>query len=140
MTFGAIVVMWILCGLIAGLIGSLRGVGFWFHALIGFCFGPIGFITALLSNSSDEAKFKKQGESSGLRKCPHCAEYVKQEAKICKHCRSELASTASPESKAQSLDTEIYRLYQIEIFAGHCEVSGQRFNSVDAAKAWIDSQ
>ena len=140
MTFGMIVVIWIFCGLVAGLIGSLRGVGFWFHALIGFCFGPVGFITALLSNPSDEAKFKSQGGSSGLRKCPYCAEYVKQEAKICKHCRSDLTSIAGPEIEPRSLDTEIYRLYQIEIFSDHCKVNDQRFESVDAAKAWIDAQ
>jgi hypothetical protein len=140
MTFGAIVVIWIFCGLVAGLIGSLRGVGFWFHALIGFCFGPVGFITALLSNPSDEAKFKSQGDSSGLRKCPYCAEYVKKEAKICKHCRSELPSITSLESESRSTDTEIYRLYQIEIFSDHCEVNGHRFDSVDEAKGWIDAQ
>lgn len=49
MTFGTILIVWILCGLLAGAIGASRNVGFLLHAMIGFLFGPIGIITAILS-------------------------------------------------------------------------------------------
>jgi hypothetical protein len=40
--------------------------------------------------------FAVSGVSSGdrARKCPHCAEWVKAEAKVCKHCRGDLPLTA----------------------------------------------
>lgn len=42
--------------------------------------------------------------SEGYRKCPSCAEVVKAEAKICKHCQQPLPSMA--EVKAQQADHE----------------------------------
>jgi hypothetical protein len=35
-------------------------------------------------------KNKKVIEDKTMMKCPHCAELVKNEAKICKHCKSSL--------------------------------------------------
>lgn len=72
-------------------------------------------------------------------KCPMCAELIKAEAKICKHCKSEVAS-AKQLAIESTTSTEIYRLYQIQIFAEHVEVLGNRFVSLDEAKAWIDKQ
>ena len=44
---------------------------------VSILLGPIGWLIAALSKGD-------------LRKCPNCAEFVKPEAKICHHCRSEL--------------------------------------------------
>jgi len=139
MTVTGVVITWILCGLIAGAIGASRNVGFLLHALIGFLFGPVGIITAVLFKPTDEDAFKNRGEASGLVKCPYCAELVKAEAKICKHCRSDLLSRSN-DSKPASVDTEIYRLHQIQIFSDHCEVEDKKFNDISEAKAWIDSK
>ena len=65
-------------GLITGFIAQAKGHSF---ALWWF-FGMAMFIVALPCSF-----FLK--DKSG-RKCPACAEYVSAEAKICKHCRSEL--------------------------------------------------
>ena len=136
----ALIVIWILCGLAAGAIGASRNVGFALHAIIGFLFGPIGILTALLFKPTDEDKYRGQGDASGLTKCPDCAELVKVEAKICKHCGSDLTlSSVNLISAATTpVDTELYRLYQIEIYSDHCIVEGNRFNNIDDAKKWID--
>ena len=139
MTFGGIVITWILCGLVAGAIGASRGVGFFLHAVIGFLFGPIGILTALLFKPSDADTYESKGEASGLVKCPMCAELVKAEAQICKHCRSDL-SKAAQTVKEHSVATELYRLYQIEEFSDRFEVMGNRFDSLEEAKKWIDKQ
>jgi hypothetical protein len=44
--------------------------------------GPIGWILAILSGGH-------------LRKCPHCAELVKPEAIVCKHCRRDLPAAVA---------------------------------------------
>jgi hypothetical protein len=67
------VITWVLCGLIAGAIGASRNVGFMLHAMIGFLFGPIGIITAVLFKPSEEEVFKSKGVRSGLVRCPFCA-------------------------------------------------------------------
>ncbi len=55
---------------------------------------PIGFQRALLDQI---AAFKNQAanpppDHRGEKKCPMCAEWVKQEARICRYCRHPLAS------------------------------------------------
>lgn len=81
--FEALVIAWIIFGLLAGAIGASRNVGFAIHALIGFLFGPIGVLTALLFKPTDEDKYRRRGSASGFVKCPYCAELVKAEAQIC---------------------------------------------------------
>ncbi|WBA79549.1 zinc ribbon domain-containing protein [Endozoicomonas sp. GU-1] len=52
------------------------------------------------------------GDSDGSAKCPACAEKVKAEAKICKHCGSELKGIQSlkgkPKSEKESLFCDLY--------------------------------
>jgi len=134
------VITWVLCGLIAGAIGASRNVGFMLHAMIGFLFGPIGIITAVLFKPSEEEVFKSKGVRSGLVRCPFCAELVKAEATICKHCRSDLGSGKTSSEVTQPENTEIYRLYQIRIFSDYCEVEGETFDDISKAKVWIDSK
>ena len=45
--------------------------------VLSILLGPIGWLIAALS-------------SGNLRKCPHCAEHVKPEAKVCRHCGKDL--------------------------------------------------
>ena len=139
MTVGGVVVLWLMFGLVSGVLGATRNVGFWLHATVGFLFGPVGILTALLFKPTEEATFTNKGSDSGLIKCPMCAELVKSEAKICKHCKSEL-NNIEPQVTEVSTSTEIFRLHQIQVFSDHVEVSGNRFESVEKAKVWIDSQ
>lgn len=53
---------------VAGLIGG---------ALLGIL-APLMFCVSSVAGKSDS------------RKCPHCAEWVKLDAKVCKHCRKDL--------------------------------------------------
>ena len=141
MSITAFIVTWVLFGLLAGAIGAARNVGFWLHAIIGFLFGPVGVLTALLFKPSVDEKFNKEGKSSGLVKCPFCAEIVKAEARICKHCHSNLTEALGERTDTSSkVETELYRLFQIRTYSGLYEVDGNKFTTIDEAKAWIDDQ
>lgn len=92
-----------LCSYVAG--QKNRSKGNWFF--LGFFFSLLALIAlaAIPSLSKEQAKPADSSslnppDSPDTRKCPFCAEIVKIEAKVCKHCRSDL-----PEYKAESNDS-----------------------------------
>ncbi len=59
---------------------------------------PIALIHSLVIEK-DSAEIEARSLSAGNKKCPYCAELVKREAIICKHCKSELKVEVAPVSK-----------------------------------------
>jgi hypothetical protein len=80
------VVIWILCGIVAGIIGSSKGAGCSGFAL-GFLLGPFGILIAI---------FMKGDRKS----CPHCKETVKKDATVCPHCQRDLAEQTEDRKEA----------------------------------------
>lgn len=81
----------ILLGLIPAAIAQGKGrsfVGFWIY-------GALLFIVALphsLLMSSDPRSVEAKQLSDGVnKKCPHCAEIIKTEARVCRYCSREVA-------------------------------------------------
>lgn len=76
---------WIFLSIIAGIIASNKnrsGIGYFFLALI---FSPlIGIVVALVV--SDKSV---QPVADDIKKCMFCAEDIKKDASICKHCGKE---------------------------------------------------
>ena len=68
-----LVVIWIISGFIASYIHKNRGRSGIVSFLAGFLLGPIGIVLALVTLSN-------------LPRCPYCAEHVRSEAIVCKHC------------------------------------------------------
>jgi hypothetical protein len=85
------IVFWIGFCAVPAIIASNKG-----RSAAGWFFGSIlispllgGIIVACLPTLT--GKLEQRAMSSGeMRKCPHCAELVKAEAKICRHCQREL--------------------------------------------------
>jgi len=84
----------ILLGLIPASIARSKGRSFgvwWFY-------GALLFIVALphaLIMSADKKTLEEKQLSEGMKKCPHCAELVKQEATVCRFCNRELGATST---------------------------------------------
>jgi energy-coupling factor transporter transmembrane protein EcfT len=60
-------------GLIVGIIAKLKSRGFWIWWLYGFLIFPIALIHVIFV-------------SNGKPRCPHCAERIHKEAKVCRFC------------------------------------------------------
>lgn len=86
-----VVLFWLFFSVMVGVYANSKGrsgIGFFFIALI---ISPlVGFIIALVISPLEQNVEAKALESGTLKKCSSCAELVKIEAKLCKHCHTEL--------------------------------------------------
>ena len=74
-------------GLVGAVIGEKKGrpgEGF----VLGLFLGPIGWLVLALGPD-----YKAAAETTDTRKCPYCAELIKQEARVCKHCGRDVATS-----------------------------------------------
>ena len=71
-------------GIIPGMIAHRKGRGF----LGWWIFGTLAFIVALpLAILREPAT---EGANAPFRTCPYCAETIKSQASVCKHCGRDL--------------------------------------------------
>lgn len=67
-------------------IASNKGGSFIGWLIYGFFLAPIAFVHALLMSPKTAVLEKAALDSAEAKKCPFCAEVIKWEAKVCKHC------------------------------------------------------
>lgn len=78
----------LLIGLIPAMIARSKGKSF----MLWWIYGALLFIIALVHSilmKSNNANLEKRQLAEGMKKCPKCAELVKQEATLCRFCNSE---------------------------------------------------
>ena len=98
-----IITTWIILSILCGVYASGKGKSGFGYFLLSALLSPlIGFIAALISKE-DTAKIEKKEMSLGVkRKCPFCAELVKSEAIVCKHCSKDIGKEC-PQCKQQNV-------------------------------------
>lgn len=80
-----ILIFAVLIGLIPAAIAQGKGKSFVLWWIYGAAIFIVALPHALIMRSDDRAIESKQ-LNSGMKKCPSCAEMIKQDAKVCKHC------------------------------------------------------
>jgi len=76
-------IAWMLLGALIGVAAAQRkGFSVVGGVLGGLLLGPLAFLMFFVSGIDKS--------DANRKKCPHCAEWVKGEATICKHCQQPL--------------------------------------------------
>jgi hypothetical protein len=70
---GTVMFIWLLCGILAAIIGARKGRGA-LGFILGCVFGPFGVLAA----------FVIKGDS---KECPSCKELMRSGARVCPHCQ-----------------------------------------------------
>lgn len=87
-----ILAWWILGALIGYAASQKKGFSPVAGVLGGLLLGPFAFLMFLVTGVSKNDRNKK---------CPHCAEFIKADATICKHCHQPVTTMPKPRVAAR---------------------------------------
>ena len=96
----------ILLGLIPAAIAKSKGRSFGLWWLYGFLIFIVALPHALMMRPNIQG-LDEQAKINGFRKCPHCAEFVRPDAIVCKHCGRDIAASSPvTETNASAFDRD----------------------------------
>lgn len=133
-------IFWIICGIAASYVAKQKGKAAWAWFVVGIILGPLALLMVGLSPAAP-AKVNSHSAYTqpepAQRKCPFCAEDIKFEAIVCKHCGRDVPALPPPAS--EPLIKKCYDSLQRE-FGGACsqgrarlELEKQGFDPRDIA-------
>lgn len=83
----------VLLGLIPAVIANGKGRSFGLWWVYGAALFIIALPHSLLMKRNNEGIARRMA-SEGMKKCPHCAEFIKVDAKVCRYCGRDVPVTA----------------------------------------------
>lgn len=115
-----LIVFWIVCGIVAAIIGSRKGAGC-SAFIVGLALGPLGIVVAIFMKGN-------------RRQCPSCREYIDKDASKCPKCQEDLKKIDAPVtiSSEPSIENETKKCpvcaEQIKLEAIKCRFCGHDFD------------
>ncbi|MBD2797742.1 zinc ribbon domain-containing protein [Xenorhabdus sp. 18] len=109
--FWGLVIISAFLGLIPAGIAASKGRSFgawWFY---GFLIFIVALIHSLVLESKQHITEKKKINAGEIKKCPFCAETIKTEAIVCKHCNKEIPPICSVSDQDFLSTLSSYKLY-----------------------------
>lgn|GEM_PF-1021026 len=98
--FPTVLFIWVICAVVAVIAANSKGRDPLAWGVIGFLFGPLGALVAVAVPESEPGKEKQGLQTGALKTCPRCAESVKPQAQVCKHCGHEFGSPLPEDAAA----------------------------------------